>query len=89
MKENKLPEKIYLIRNISTSTSLNSTNDCHEKYLQEWYKGREKDTDVEFTRTDFFIEKAIKFFVPYIQDNSGGYDRANVIENFRNYMKGE
>lgn len=36
-----------------------------------------------------FIEKAVKFFSPYIQDNSGGYDRANVIENFRNYVKEE
>jgi len=88
MKANA-PEKIYLIRNISTPTSLNTTNDCHEKYLQEWYKGREKEEDIEYTRTDVFIEKVIKFFTPHIQDNSGGYDRANVIENFRNYMKGE
>ena len=40
-------------------------------------------------KQDKFIEKAIKFFAPHIQDNSGGYDRANVIENFKNYMKGE
>ena len=40
-------------------------------------------------KQDKFIDKAIKFFAPHIQDNSGGYDRANVIENFRNYMKGE
>ena len=46
------PEKIYLIRNISTPTSLNTTNDCHEEYLQEWYKEREKDADIEYTRTD-------------------------------------
>jgi hypothetical protein len=39
--ESNAPEKIYLIRNISNSTSLNTTDDCHEKYLQEWYKGRE------------------------------------------------
>ena len=47
------------------------------------------DEDVEYICTDAFIEKAIKFFSPHIQDNSGGYDRANVIEDFRNYMKGE
>lgn len=40
-------------------------------------------------KQDKFIEKAIKFFAPHIQDNSGGYDREYVIENFRNYIKGE
>lgn len=55
------PEKIYLIRNISTSTSLNTTNDCHGKYLQEWYKSREKDADVEYVRKDAFIERVINF----------------------------
>ena len=34
-------------------------------------------------------QKAIKFFSPYIQDNSGGYDRERVIEDFKEYMKGE
>ena len=38
---------------------------------------------------DAFIERAIKFFSPYIQDNSGGYDRERVIEDFKEYMKGE
>lgn len=56
--ETEAPEKIYLIRNMPTPTALNTTNDCREKYLQEWYKGREKDADVEYVRTDAFIEKA-------------------------------
>ena len=79
------PEKIYLIRNISTSTSLNTTNDCHEKYLQEWYKGREKDTDIEYIRTDAFIEKAIK----YVANRFLAPGMDNEIEDFVNYMKGE
>ena len=45
--------------------------------------------DTTYVRKDAFIEKAIKFFAPHIQDNSGGYDRANVIEDFRKYMEGE
>ena len=56
------PKKIYLIRNIPSYTSLNTTNDCHEKYLQEWHKSREKDADVEYVRSDVFIEKAKKWF---------------------------
>lgn len=62
------PEKIYLIRNIPSSTALNTTNDCREKYLQEWYKGREKDADIEYVRTDAFIEKACKLLVDCIED---------------------
>ena len=32
------------------------------------------------------IDKACEFFAPYIPDNSGGYDRALVIERFKNYI---
>ena len=88
MEANEAPKKIYLIRNISTSTSLNTTNDCHEKYLQEWYKGREKDADIEYTRTDAFIENAWD----WIEDNilsSDQQDKSRLYyEQFRNYMKG-
>ena len=87
--EANVPEKIYLIRNISTSTSLNTTNDCHEKYLQEWYKGREKDTDVEYTRTDVFIEKACEWLGPVFKDFAGYYSGVELLDNFKNYMKGE
>ena len=79
------PEKIYLIRNISTSTSLNTTNDCHDKYLQEWYIGREKDSDVEYIRTDVLIEKAIK----YIANRFLAPGMDNEINDFVNYIKGE
>ena len=61
MKANKAPEKIYLIRNFTTSTSLNTTNDCCGKYLHEWYKSREKDADVEYIRTDVVIKKVSEF----------------------------
>ena len=85
------PEKIYLIRNISTSTSLNTTNDCHEKYLQEWYKGREKDTDIEYTRTDAFIEKAEKYLLEHLIDywSQVVTDESDFIEGFKQFMKGE
>ena len=82
------PETIYLIRNISTSTSLNTTNDCHEQYLQEWYKSREKDADIEYTRTQAFIEKAWE----WVEDNVlsiNQQDKSRLYyEQFKNYMKG-
>ena len=49
---------------------------------------RTSDTDVEYTRTDAFIEKACEYFAPHIKDNSGGYDRAFVLEGFKKYMGG-
>ena len=44
---------------------------------------------IQYVRTDAFIEKACEFFAPYIPDNSGGYERATVIEAFKNYIKEE
>lgn len=48
------------------------------------------DTDVEYIRTDAFIDKAEKFF--YFALNDGIMDTANVedfIELFKNYMKSQ
>jgi len=87
MKANEIPEKIYL-----------SYEPDDEDYKDNifidymWHRhpfeGRNLE-NIEYTRTDAFIEKAYKFFAPYIQDNSGGYDRAYMYERFKNYMKGE
>lgn len=71
----KAPEKIYL------------TEDNPSK---EWYRAKQVGFDsIEYIRTDAFIEKAYEFFAPYISDNSGGYERAAVIEAFKNYIKEE
>lgn len=87
MKANA-PEKIYLQQyDENTLIFLNKWN-----ISEEWSNkpcNEKVATNIEYVRKDAFIEKVIKFFTPHIQDNSGGYDRANVIENFRNYMKGE
>lgn len=86
MRTNKAPEKIFLIRNIPTPTSLNTINDCHEKYLPEWYEVREKDSDIEYTRTDAFIKKACKYL---FENYHGEKPSLEMIEQFKNYMKGE
>jgi hypothetical protein len=77
MKANEAPEKLYV-------AIMHPLSNGHTEMIAS-----EHGDGVEYTRTDAFIEKALKFFSPHIQDNSGGYDRANVIEDFRNYMKGE
>ena len=85
MKINEAPEKIYLIRNFPSSTSLNTTNDYHGKYLHEWYKSREKDVDVEYIRTDSFIDNACVKLKKLMYDNlmfQGRLHREEVINNF-------
>ena len=85
MKINEAPEKIYLIRNFPSSTSLNTTNDYHGKYLHEWYKSREKDVDVEYIRTDAFIDNACVKLKKLMYDNlmfQGRLHREEVINNF-------
>ena len=84
------PEKIYLIRNFSNSTSLNTTNDYRGKYLQEWYKSREKDADVEYIRTDVVIKKALE----WLKKNRKNYSLNSLgeeyfIKDFINYIREE
>lgn len=92
------PEKIYLIRNFSSPTALNTTNDNHEKFLSEWYKSKEKDVDVEYICTDFFINKVINFLNYKLDDVvatrvSGTIiphhvGKQELIEDFVKFMKG-
>lgn len=95
MKTNEAPEKIYLIRNIPTPTSLNTINDCHEKYLPEWYEGREKDADIEYIRTDAFIEKATQFINDKLQGkqiewkDEYCWSLGSFIKQFKQAMEGE
>ena len=60
-----------------------------DKHLLDAYSTKESGDDIEYARIDVLIEKASKFFAPYIQDNSGGYDRERVLKNFENYIKEE
>lgn len=86
----KAPEKIYLQEN--------TTTDCYGEFWPEWFEARLKDTDVEYTRTDSFIEKAAEFLYNYNQKQvlkhgakatlSCGEYTINV-DDFRKYMKGE
>jgi len=87
MKTNA-PEKIYLQEN--------TTTDCYDELWPEWFEAKAKDTDIEYTRTDAFIEKATEWLRKNA-DNYTWYDESEgesgmvdgFIEVFKNYMKGE
>jgi hypothetical protein len=69
------PEKIYL-----------------SKDLFRWSFGKASDkSDIEYTRTDAFIDKAEKYLLEHLIDywSQGVTDETDFIEAFRNYMKGE
>lgn len=75
MKANKAPEKIYLEREYPNNGVLpNGLN-----YIS-------KPTDIEYTRTDAFIEKACE----YIKEHMFDYrNESKLIEGFRKYMEEE
>ena len=87
MKANEAPEKIYIFENpILDFTKLSV---------------KQSDNDIEYTRTDAFIEKAcdwlrthseMDFFELIPVGNycgAGNLNKKKMIEDFRNYMKGE
>jgi len=79
VKATEAPEKIYLFEN-----PIDGTPDYR------WLSKRSCSDDVEYTRTDVFIEKAVE----YIANNMrcDGYTlqtKVKFIRKFRNYMEGE
>lgn len=80
MKANEAPEKLYVdvSDNLSNSVLYGFTEKC-------------KDTDIEYTRTDAFIEKACSWFrrIDYDDSMPPFETTEEFIEGFKNYMKGE
>lgn len=80
MKENEAPEKIYL-----------------SKDLFRWsFNVPQSKSDIEYTRTDAFIEKACEWLTDWFTDDSCKCGipitktaREKFFNNFRNYMKEE
>ena len=83
MKANEAPEKIYV--HIKYKPCEITFSEVIEKEC----------SNIEYTRTDAFIEKACEFLKSYRQntyDGTGyiaGVVNDKTIEDFRNYMKGE
>lgn len=70
-----VPEKIYI----------HSDNDVMGEVLSLKVEG-----DIEYTRTDTFIEKACDYLMEYeFNDSPTIADRRKRVEEFRKYMKGE
>jgi hypothetical protein len=72
MKVMEAPEKIYLFEN-----PIDGTPDYR------WLSKRSCSDDVEYIRTDAFIEKATSYIQQHWIWNT------KMIEDFKNYMKGE
>lgn len=90
MKENEAPEKIYITNYDIEALPKN------EQLSERWHEVSTKDTDIEYTRTNAFIEKATEWLRKNA-DNYTWYDESEgesgmvdgFIEVFKNYMKGE
>ena len=86
MKANEAPEKIYV--HVRANKELGTT----------WHGKKITNGDIEYTRTDAFIEKACEFLdgcIPdYIDlkhanvDTFMNVDNKRFIDEFRKYMKG-
>lgn len=76
--DEKAPERLYLSKTI------------YSTYLYQ-VPDPDDETAVEYTRTDAFIEKACAFLQDRIEHDSIDYPMAThwLIEDFKNYMKGE
>jgi hypothetical protein len=79
MKTNEAPEKLYV--------------DFRDKAESTWrcaFTEKAKANDIEYTRTDAFIEKAVSFIRNCTTYDGLGYKAKCVnIEKFKKYMKGE
>lgn len=73
MEANKAPEKIYI----------HSDNDVIGEVLSQKVEG-----DIEYTRTDAFIEKADKFIISFFHPDDTELKKC-ILDEFHKYMKGE
>ena len=82
MKTNEAPEKIYISNFDIKALPKN------EQLSERWHEVSTQNTDIEYTRTDAFIEKAISWLKE--QDEIIGVSfQEDFLERFKNYMKGE
>lgn len=83
-----LPDKIYLNLGDLSEEEYNEL-DFHDLSEVTWSEDDVQGRNVGYVLKDAFIEKACEYFAPHISDNSGGYDREWIIEDFKKYIKGE
>lgn len=96
MKTNEAPEKIYISNFAIEALPKN------EQLSERWHEVSTQDTDIEYIRTDAFIEKAEKFLEDNLTEEDckfgwsewtevkSGYNSIDsFMRAFRTYMKGE
>lgn len=83
MKANEAPEKIYMTPSFGEPSNvlLASFSKSHLNFHR----------DIEYIRTDAFIEKATEYLQEHLIDywSQNVTDESKFIEDFKNYMKGE
>lgn len=50
---------------------------------------KQSDNDIEYIRTDALIEKACDWLEHLLKDLDGYYSGADLLNDFKNYMKGD
>ena len=61
-----------------------------DKGILDIYSGRESDDEIEYTRTDAFIDKAVDYIANKMRcDGYTFQTKAKFIKDFKSYMKGE
>lgn len=94
----KTPEKIYL--QVCGECKDNDCKNCKFEDLEEitWCRDKIFEKDIEYTRTDAFIEKALSWLKEnkdkylYNTGEKGEYIpvcSGKIVDEFRKYMKGE
>lgn len=83
MKANEAPEKIYISNfNIEALPK-------NEQLSERWHEVSTQDTDIEYTRTDAFIEKACNAYCKVCKMPNCRCGECKFIDYFKSYMKGE
>ena len=96
----KAPEKIYL--QVCGDCNANDCENCKFEDLEDnitWCKDKIFEKDIEYTRTDAFIEKVARFLEYKLNDRveirvpstliPSVTDKETFIEEVKKYMKGE
>ena len=87
MKANEAPEKIY----ISHHTVTDSMGEPVEEFWEEWSEEKELETDIEYTRTDAFVEKACEWLskhaIKYYFGSSKFLGTDELVEDFKIAMR--
>ena len=76
MKANDAPEKHYLNIDGDGIHYYTEGTPCEREYI-------------EYIRTDVFVNKACEWLEPVFKNLAGHYSGSELLDDFKNYMKGE